>query len=150
MLAHFHSSGSFLVSSEVFTFFARGVDIVFFISDSIRGCRLSGSGDFETLCCDSLFCTISLVIFGAIICLLYLVFGAGMFPSGSLVKTDEKKFERASALLLYFLRVILLPSPSSAIRLGMLVFVFSLDWVYDQNFWGFPFICSTISFSYCL
>ena len=116
MLAHFYSSGSFPVSIEVLKNFARGVDIVFFISDNIRGCRLSGPGDLETLSCDSFFRTISLVIFGAFICLLHLVFGAGMSPSGSLVKTDEKKFERASALSLSFSRGILLPSPSSAIR----------------------------------
>ena len=124
MLAHFHSSGSFPVSSEALVIFARGVDIVFFISDNIRGCRLSGPGDFETLSCDSFFCTVSLVILGAFICLLHLVFGAGMSLSGSLVKTDEKKFERASALSQSFSRVILLPSPSSEIRLGMF-FLFS-------------------------
>ena len=78
-------------------------------------------GDFETLGCDSFFCTISLVILGVFICLLHLVFGAGMSPSGSLVKTDEKEFEWASALSLSFSRVILLPSPSSAITIGMLV-----------------------------
>ena len=63
MLAHFHSSGSFPVSIEVLKIFARGVDIVFFISDNIRGCRLSGPGDFETFSCDSFFCTVSLVKF---------------------------------------------------------------------------------------
>ena len=59
MLAHFHSSGSFPVSIEVLKIFARGVDIVFFISV----CRLSGPGDFETFSCDSFFCTVSLVSF---------------------------------------------------------------------------------------
>ena len=48
MLAHFHPSGNFPVSSEVLKFFARGVDIVLLISDNIRGCGLSGPGDFET------------------------------------------------------------------------------------------------------
>ena len=37
MLAHFHSSGNFPVSSEVLMIFARGVDIMFFISDNICG-----------------------------------------------------------------------------------------------------------------
>ena len=31
ILAHFHSSGSFPVSSEVLKFFARGMDIVVFL-----------------------------------------------------------------------------------------------------------------------
>ena len=91
MLAHFHSSGSFPVSSEVLKIFARGVDIVFFISDIICRCRISGPGDFETLSWDSFFCTVSFVISWTFICLLHLVFGAGMSPSGSLVKTKREE-----------------------------------------------------------
>ena len=62
MLAYFHSSGSCTVSSAVLKIVARSVDIVFFISDNIRGCRLSGPGDFDTLSLDRFFSTISLLI----------------------------------------------------------------------------------------